>query len=86
MAEEHPQGVTKFAGFQKRYLLQSGHGYLGGIVFAASALYLSACDAWMGWDSEQRDQYHSHVVGLKCKNLASHLLAGSPRRMRTHTN
>ena len=45
MATEHPQGATKFAGAQLRYLFRSEHGYLGAIGFAASALYLGPRDA-----------------------------------------
>ena len=91
MEQEHPRGVTKFAGTQKKYLFRSAHGYLGGIGFAASALYLAARDAWLGWSSTQREQYRSHVIGLNrflirpgvaCKNLASHLLSRCLRRMR----
>ena len=92
MAKEHPRKVTKFAGFQKKYLFQSDHGYLGGIGFAAPALYLAAREAWIGWTPEQRDKYRSHVMGLnrflihpsvQCKNLASHLLSRSLRQMKT---
>ena len=91
MDQEHPQGVTKFAGVQKKYLFNSAHGYLGGIGFAASALYLAAREAWIGWSSAQRDQYRSHMIGLnrflirpdiRCKNLASYLLSRSLRQMR----
>ena len=45
MAEEHPQGATKFAGIQKKYLFPSEHGYLGGIGVAAAALYLAPREA-----------------------------------------
>ncbi len=91
MAHEHPLGVTKFAGIQKKYIFNSDHGYLGGIGFAAAALYLAARDMWMGWSSEQRETYRSHVMGLnrflirpdvRCKNLASHLLSRSLRQMK----
>ena len=91
MADEHPLGGTKFAGIQKKYLFNSDHGYLGGIGFAAAALYLAPRDEWMGWSSEQRDAFRSHVIGLnrflirpgvRCKNLASYLLSRSLRQMK----
>ena len=90
MATEHPQGATKFAGAQLRYLFRSEHGYLGAIGFAASALYLGPRDAWMAWSEEQRQKHLHYVVGLnrflirpeiRCKNLASHLLGKVLRRL-----
>jgi len=88
---EHPIGVTKFAGHQKKYLISSDHGYLGAIGFSASALYLSARDQWMGWSRSQQQAHLPHVMGLSrflirpcvhCANLASHVLAQSLKRMK----
>jgi len=88
---EHPIGVTKFAGHQKKYLISSDHGYLGAIGFSASALYLSARDQWMGWSKSQRQAHRPNVMGLSrflirpcvhCANLASHVLAQSLKRMK----
>ena len=43
IAQEHPRGMTTFAGHQLRYLIAApGHGYLGAAGFSASALKLSA--------------------------------------------
>ncbi len=41
MIEEHPLGAGFFVGRQLRYLVNSSHGYLGGIGFAAAALQKS---------------------------------------------
>ncbi|VAW37411.1 hypothetical protein MNBD_GAMMA01-1012 [hydrothermal vent metagenome] len=41
MITEHPLGSGFFVGRQLRYLINSSHGYLGGIGFAACALGLS---------------------------------------------
>ncbi len=49
MAHEHPRGAGPFVGPQLRYLVGSGHGWLGGVGFAACARRLRARDAWIGW-------------------------------------
>lgn len=86
MIEEHPLGAGFFVGRQLRYLVNSSHGYLGGIGFAASALQLSARDKWIGWDAEQRQNHLHSVVGMSrflvrksanCHNLASKILSMS---------
>lgn len=90
IAHEHPLGITKFAGHQKKYLFASDHGYLGAIGFAASAPKLESREAWIGWSDQQRRAHLSHVMGLcrflirpgvACKNLASYLLARCLRHM-----
>ena len=84
MKREHPQGACLFVGRQLRYLIDSGHGCLGGVGFAASALQISARDRWIGWDREQRRAYLDRVVGMsrflirpdvQCRNLASKVLS-----------
>jgi len=84
MIEEHPLGAGFFVGRQLRYLINSSHGYLGGIGFAAAALQLSDRDKWIGWDAEQRQNYLHSVVGMSrflvrksvnCHNLASRALS-----------
>ena len=61
----------------------SGHGWLGGVGFAASARRLRARDAWIGWDEKRRGDCLHRVLGLcrllvrpglSCRNLASHVL------------
>ena len=90
MHEEHPLGVTMFAGCQVRYLIDSGHGMLGAVGFAASALYLGARDRWMGWTHLERQAFLNRVIGLnrflirpsvRCRNLASHVLGAVLRRL-----
>ncbi|MDZ7761908.1 MAG: IS4 family transposase [Desulfovermiculus sp.] len=80
---EHYLGAGPFVGRQLRYLIDSEHGLLGGLGFAASALHVADRDAWIGWDREHRQQYLHYVVGLsrflirpciRCKNLASKVL------------
>lgn len=80
---EHPQGAGPFVGRQLRYLIESEHGWLGGLGFAASALYLADRDKWIGWDHDQRKAYLHTVVGMSrflirksvnCHNLASKVL------------
>ena len=83
MLREHHLGAGPFVGRQLRYLINSAHGLLGGLGFAAPALHLADRDAWIGWDREHRQQYLHYVVGLsrflirpgvRCKNLASKVL------------
>ena len=62
IGDEHPRGMTTFAGCQMRYLVASSHGYLGAAGFSASALRLSARDRWMAWSDEQRKQALNRVV------------------------
>ena len=86
MIEEHPLGTASFVGRQLRYLINSQHGYLGGVGFAAAALQLSDRDKWIGWDKEQRENHLHFVVGMSrflirnsinCHNLASKTLSMS---------
>jgi hypothetical protein len=63
MIDEHPQGDGPLVGRQVRYLIGSGHGWLGGFGFAAEALQLADCDKWIGWDREQRREHLHFVVG-----------------------
>jgi len=83
MISEHYLGAGPFVGRQLRYLIDSEHGLLGGLGFAASALHVADRDAWIGWDREHRQQYLHYIVGLSrflirpcvhCQNLASKVL------------
>jgi hypothetical protein len=89
---EHPQGHRPLVGRQLRYLIESEHGWLGAIGFAAAALHLKDRDQWIGWDWEDRRSYLERVVGLSrflirnqvhCQNLASRVLAMSIKKMTT---
>jgi hypothetical protein len=90
MIREHPQGAGPLVGRQIRYLVQSAHGWLGALGFAAPALQLADRDRWIGWDAEQRRAYLHGVVCLSrflirpsvaCRNLASRLLSMSLERL-----
>ena len=88
IASEHRQGMTTFAGAQMRYLVDSDHGHLGAVGFAASALRLAARERWIAWSDEQRQAHLLRVVGLSrflirkgCRNLASHVLGRVLRRL-----
>ena len=92
MIREHPQGHRPLVGRQLRYLIESEHGWLGAIGFAAAALHLKDRDHWIGWDWEIRRSYLERVVGLSrflirnqvhCQNLASCVLAMSIKKMTT---
>ena len=83
MAHEHPRGAGPWVGPQLRYLVDSAHGWLGGVGFAASARHLQARDVWIGWDDAGRRNQLHRVAGLcrflirpgvTCRNLASHVL------------
>lgn len=83
---EHPQGAGPLVGRQLRYLIDSRHGWLGGLGFGSAALQLADRDKWIGWDAEQR-QAHLHSVvamsrflirpSVQCGNLASKVLGMS---------
>jgi hypothetical protein len=83
MIQDHPRGAGPLVGRQLRYLIQSEHGWLGGISFSSAALHLEARDKWIGWDWNKRQENLHHVVNMSrflirscvsCKNLASHVL------------
>ena len=85
VASEHPQGAVLHVGAQVRYLIESEHGLLGALGFAAAALAVAARDEWIGWDA----QLH-RVLGLsrflirpsvRCHLLASKVLGMVRRRL-----
>jgi hypothetical protein len=84
IVREHPLGERPLVGRQVRYLIESEHGCLGALGFAASALRLNDRDRWIGWDDARRRAYLDRVVCLSrflirpcvhCENLASRVLA-----------
>lgn len=90
MLTEHPLHDCRMVGRQLRYLIGSAHGWLGGIGFGSSALYLESRDQWIGWDESQRSQYHERVINMtrylirpsvKSDNVASHILGLCSRRV-----
>ena len=90
IADEHPHGLTTFAGCQVRYLIGSAHGWLGAAGFSAAALRCAARDHWMAWSDEQRRGHLNRVICLSrflirpsvfCPHLASHALGRILRRL-----
>ncbi len=90
IASEHPQGAVIHVGAQLRYLIESEHGVLGAIGFAASALAVAARDEWIGWTPQRRRQRLHRVLGLsrllirpsvRCHRLASKVLGMVLRRL-----
>ena len=90
IADEHPHGMTTFAGCQLRYLVHSAHGYLGAVGFSAAALRVAARDRWMAWSQAQQDACRGRVIcmsrflvrpSVSCRNLASHVLGRVLRRL-----
>jgi len=83
MIQDHPRGAGPLVGRQLRYLVQSKHGWLGGISFSSAALNLEDRDKWIGWTWDLRRENLHHVVNMSrllirscisCKNLASRVL------------
>lgn len=83
MFREHPQGAGPLVGRQLRYLVDSDHGWLGGLSFSSAALQLEDRDKWIGWDVEIRRAHLHRVIAMSrflirpevhCHNLASLLL------------
>ncbi|MDE0105759.1 MAG: DUF4338 domain-containing protein, partial [Bryobacterales bacterium] len=64
VASEHPQGAAVHVGAQLRYLIESSHGLLGAVGFAASALAVAARDQWIGWHPAMRRRRLHRIVGL----------------------
>ncbi len=90
VASEHPQGAVLHVGAQLRYLIESEHGLLGALGFAASALALAARDEWIGWDPALRRKRLHRVLGLsrflirpavQCHCLASRVLGMARRQL-----
>ena len=90
MIGEHPLHDARLVGRQYRYLIASEHGWLGGIGFGSAALFLEARDQWLGWNPAQRTAHLPRVLnmtrflirpGVRCPNLASHVLGLCARRI-----
>jgi len=91
MATEHPLGETRIMGYQIKYLISYEGDYIGACSFSSCALRLEARDTWINWSEDEREQYQSRVLnmsrflirnGVKCKNLASYLLARLVKRFK----
>ena len=86
MAYEHPRGAGPFVGPQLRYLVDSVHGWLGGVGFAASARRLRARDAGrVGRTTRHRvlGLCRLLVRGVACRTWPRTCWAGSSGRSAT---
>jgi hypothetical protein len=92
MEEHHYLGSGPLCGAQIRYLIKSGkYGYIGGLSFSGAAWRIRPRDEWIGWNDEIRRK-NLHLIignsrflimpGVKVKNLASHVLSLSVKRLR----
>ena len=90
IADEHPHGMTTFAGCQLRCLVYSAHGCLGAVGFSAAALRVAARDRWMAWSRAQQDACRDRVIcmsrflvrpSVSCRNPASPVLGRVLRRL-----
>lgn len=90
MINEHPEGTRHLVGRQLRYLINSQHGWLGGLGFASAALKLEDREKWIGWNSNHRQKYLHYIINMNrflirpsvhCKNLASKILSMSLLRL-----
>jgi hypothetical protein len=91
MERYHYLGSGPLCGAQLRYLISSAEAkYLGALAFSAAAWRVKARDQWIGWSDCARRENLAKVVGnsrflilpwVKVKNLASHVLAQSMRRL-----
>jgi hypothetical protein len=88
MIQDHPRGAGPLVGRQLRYLVESEHGWLGGLGFSSAALHLEDRDKWIGWNWDTRRAKLHHVVNMSrflirsnilCKNLASKVLGMAVR-------
>jgi hypothetical protein len=84
MLTEHPLKDCRLVGRQLRYLIGSGHGWLGAIGFGSCALRLRVRDEWIGWDSSTRKSFQERLINMTrflirpqahCQNLASRVLS-----------
>ena len=91
MERYHYLGSGPLCGAQLRYLIRSAEGkYLGALAFSAAAWRVKARDGWIGWSDGARQNNLSKVLcnsrflilpWVKVKNLASHVLSLSAKRL-----
>lgn len=87
----HPLGAGTLRGAQMRYLVRSSRfGYLGVMTFSSGVWALGQRDEHIGWSEEARRRNLQYVVcndrflilpTVQVKNLASHVLAMTLRRL-----
>jgi len=88
----HPLGYRVPFGAQQPYFIQSEKGYLGCLLFSASAWALADRDSWIGWTERDRAKRLHLVINnsrflifpwVRVKNLASKALAMIARRVQS---
>ena len=89
----HPLGPGPLCGAQLRYLISSRDGeVVSALAFSAAARRLEVRDRWLGWSECARAEHLQLVVNnsrflvlpnVEVPNLASHVLAGCAKRLRT---
>lgn len=86
----HYLGYQKMIGQRLKYLVLSQGMPIAAISFNRASFHIGARDTWLGWTEEGRRNLLSHVVNnnrfliapwIRVKNLASHILSLSLRRM-----
>jgi SRSO17 transposase len=89
--EHHYLGYESVIGNRLKYLITLGPRVVGAISFCSAAYKLGLRDKFVGWDESTRLQLLQHLVcnnrflilpWIKVKNLASHALALSLKRLR----
>ena len=86
----HYLGARKPTGRRLQYLVCVGEQPIGAVGWKGGSLKLRARDCFVGWDARQRQQHLQHVINnyrfvlvdwIRVRNLASHVLAASMRRV-----
>ena len=92
MKEHHYLGYVSVIGGRVKYLIALGERLVGGISFCSAAFQLGLRDKYVGWNDSERKEMLPHLVcnnrflifpWIEIKNLASHVLALSLKRMAT---
>ena len=87
----HYLGYVSMIGQRIKYLIFYKNTPIAAISFNRASFHIAVRDLWLGWGEEGRRQLLPHVVNnnrflilpwLRIKNLASHLLSQSLRRLK----
>ena len=90
MREHHPLGYRKLPGRRIKYLARVGAQPVAALSFSGSPPKLEVRDRWIGWSPEEKKIHRSRLVnnsrflilpGVRIKNLASHVLGQTLRRL-----
>ncbi|MDR1038104.1 MAG: DUF4338 domain-containing protein [Deltaproteobacteria bacterium] len=88
--EYHYLGYETQIGCRVKYIMTMGTHLIGAMSFCSGAYQLSMRDQFIGWDEKTRLEYLPHLLNnnrflifpwIKVRNLASHLLSGSLKRV-----